>query len=262
MAAFIASHEAQRSMLIHSLIGNDTFADLLTQTLHHAINDFMEGTLDKAGGVGKLMKFGRSSFEKATNNNLDDKLQAYLHRNIKDLTRRAEDNARNHLSNDEVQRLIESGWARIKDHPISTLQRYLDSSPYLEKEQANLNNDPSSNLKNNNTTLNQLEAEINQSYDQLRLSPYVHTLVSAAVQTWYARHADAPIAELLAGYHLDTESLLTSQSTPLAPLFASLSILFDDLVQSDWLGSQLRQMLMAFYDQPEIQSHLKGYPFT
>ena len=67
LANYVGSHEQQRNVLIHTLVGNETFADLLTQTLYHAINDFMETTLEKAGGVGKLMKLGRSSFEKATN---------------------------------------------------------------------------------------------------------------------------------------------------------------------------------------------------
>ncbi|WP_439276831.1 hypothetical protein, partial [Psychrobacter sp. 1U2] len=121
LANYIGSHDEQRNALIHTLVGNETFADLLTQTLYHAINDFMETTLDKAGGVGKLMKLGRSSFEKATNRNLDEKLQTYLHRNIKDLTRRAEANAQAHLSNEEVARLLITGWGRIKDQPISQL---------------------------------------------------------------------------------------------------------------------------------------------
>ncbi|MBR5494894.1 MAG: hypothetical protein IKV71_04565, partial [Psychrobacter sp.] len=109
LANYVGSHDQQRNILIHTLVGNETFADLLTQTLYHAINDFMETTLDKAGAAGKLMKFGRSSFEKATNRNLDEKLQAYLHRNIKDLARRAEANAQEHLSNDEVARLLITG---------------------------------------------------------------------------------------------------------------------------------------------------------
>jgi hypothetical protein len=92
--------------LIHTLVGNDTFTDLLTQMLYHAINDFMENTLEKAGGVGKLMKLGRSSFEKATNRHFDEKLQTYLHRNIKDLAHRAEANAQEYLSNEEVARLL------------------------------------------------------------------------------------------------------------------------------------------------------------
>ena len=46
------------------------FAVVLATGYRAKVNDFMENTLDKAGGVGKLMKLGRSSFEKATNRNL------------------------------------------------------------------------------------------------------------------------------------------------------------------------------------------------
>ena len=49
LASYVGSHEEQRNILVHTLVGNETFADLLTQTLYHAINDFMETTLDKAG---------------------------------------------------------------------------------------------------------------------------------------------------------------------------------------------------------------------
>lgn len=263
IATYIASHQNQRHMLIHSLIGNDTFADLLTQTLYHAINDFMESSLEKAGGVGKLMKLGRSSFEKATNHNLDEKLQTYLHRNIKDLTHRAEHNAKQHLTNEEVARLIESGWARIKDEPVSLFQQYLidtDIGAPAHTADADIG---LSGLKNQNNALNRLEANLQDSYNRFRVSSYAHTLVAAAVQTWYQHHRDDSIAQVLATYHLDLRSL---ESQPaLAPLLASLNQLLTDLLNSPWIDSQLRQMLQAFYDQPAIQSMLHpsqptGYP--
>ena len=34
LANYVGSHEQQRNILIHTLVGNDTFADLLTQTLY------------------------------------------------------------------------------------------------------------------------------------------------------------------------------------------------------------------------------------
>ncbi|MDE0492193.1 hypothetical protein NK638_11865, partial [Psychrobacter sp. A3] len=175
LASYIGRHDEQRNALIHTLIGNETFADLLTQTLYHAINDFMENTLDKAGGVGKLMKLGRSSFEKATNKNLDEKLQTYLHRNIKDLTQRAETNAQTHLSNDEVARLLVMGWSRIKDLPISEIQTYLNDEA-------------------DNNSIEHIEASIQQSYNRLRLSPYLRSLVAASIDTWYSNHQSDTIA--------------------------------------------------------------------
>ncbi|MBI0427502.1 hypothetical protein IP485_12835 [Psychrobacter sp. NG27] len=229
LASYIGSHEQQRNILIHTLVGNETFADLLTQTLHHAINDFMETTLDKAGGVGKLMKLGRSSFEKATNRNLDEKLQTYLHRNIKDLTRKAEANAQAHLSNEEVARLMVMGWDRIKDQPISELQTYLSDEP-------------------GNSSIDHIEASIQQSYNRLRVSPYLHSLVSASIDTWYANHESDTMATIAASLHID-EAAMKQCSTALLPIMY-------DAIETPWLTAHIREMLEAFYTQPSIQEGL------
>ena len=266
LAQYIASHESQRSTLIHTLIGNDAFTDMLTQTLYHAIDDFMNSTLDKVGGVGKLMKFGRHSFEKATNNNLDDKLQAYLHRNIRDLSHKAESSAQAHLTNDEVAKLIEMGWARIKDLPISTVQHYL----YNDSDQTNIvdgnlegtNNIKGADLENDrmdthskatptNTTLNQLEAGLQTSYNRLRISPYIHTLVSAGTQAWFDQHSGDSIADIASSLHIDDAAI-----TALLP---TLGLLFNDIAKSPWLENELRQLLQEFYALPDIQTHLTGY---
>ena len=229
LADYIGSHEQQRNILIHTLVGNDTFADLLTQTLYHAINDFMENSLDKAGGVGKLMKLGRSSFEKATNRNLDEKLQTYLHRNIKDLAHRAEANAQEHLSNEEVSRLVVTGWARIKEQPISHIQTYLRDEP-------------------DNSSIDHIEASIQQSYNRLRMSPYLHSLVAASVDTWYRNHQSDTIAQVAKSLHID-EAAIGQLSTTLRPIIY-------DALDSEWLTAHLREMLQAFYSQPNIKDSL------
>ncbi|MCD1279693.1 hypothetical protein DVY93_07965 [Psychrobacter sp. CCUG 69069] len=229
LANYVGSHEQQRNVLIHTLVGNETFADLLTQTLYHAINDFMETTLDKAGGVGKLMKLGRSSFEKATNRNLDEKLQAYLHRNIKDLARRAETNAQEHLSNEEVARLLVTGWARIKEQPISHLQTYLRDDP-------------------DNSSIHHIEASIQQSYNRLRMSPYLHSLVAASIDTWYGNHQADTMATIAASLHID-EQAMTQFSTALLPIV-------QDMLDSSWFTAHIREMLQAFYNQPAIKESL------
>lgn len=226
LANYVGSHDQQRNILIHTLVGNDTFADLLTQTLYHAINDFMENTLDRAGGVGKLMKLGRSSFEKATNKNLDEKLQTYLHRNIKDLAHRAEANAQQHLSNEEVARLLITGWARIKEQPISHIQTYLRDEP-------------------EDSSIDHIEASIQQSYNRLRMSPYLHSLVAAGVDTWYRNHQSDTIAQLAESLHID-EAAIMKLSTTLLPIV-------NDALESEWLTAHLRDMLQAFYSQPNIK---------
>lgn len=229
LATYIGSHEQQRNIWIHTLLGNETFADLLTQTLYHAINDFMDSTLDKAGGVGKLMKMGRSSFERATNRNLDEKLQNYLHRNIKDLARRAETNAQAHLSNDEVTRLMIAGWTRIKDQPMSQIQSYL-------RDDAEHN------------SIEHIEDSIQQSYNRLRVSPYLHTLVAASLDTWYANHQSDSFAELAAGLNIDTSAIAKFSDT-LLPII-------DDAIESPWFGAHINELLQAFFDQEHITQAL------
>ena len=229
LASYVGSHEQQRNGLIHALIGNDTFADLLTKTLYHAINDFMDSTLDKAGGVGKLMKMGRSSFEKATNRNLDEKLQSYLHRNIRDLAGKAEANAQSHLSNEEVSRLLITGWARLKDKPVSELQTYLSNTP-------------------DNNSIHHLEASVQQSYNRLRMSPYLHSLITASVNTWYENHQSDTIATLAASIYIDNQVM--------ARLHTTLLPLAQDMINSEWLTAHIREMLEAFYSQPSIQEAL------
>lgn len=258
LAQYIASHESQRSSLIHALIGNDTFTDMLTQTLYHAINDFMESTLDKAGGVGKLMKLGRSSFERATSNNLDDKLQGYLNRNIKKLSHQAESSAKAHLSNAEVAKLIEMSWASIKAAPVSTLQQYLDDDSLISTgENSNVGGDASGNVCDNatnvaNTTLNRLEAGLQDSYNRLRQSSYAKTLISVGIETWYQRHADDSLATLAASVNIN--------DTSVAALMPHLHTFISDIMHSELLTDTLRQLLTAFYGQPDIQQHLTGYP--
>lgn len=233
LARYISRHDAQRAALIHALIGNDTFADLLTKTLHHAINDFMEGTLNKAGGVGKLMKMGRSSFERATNKNLDDKLQGYLHRNIKELSLRAEANANAHLSNDEVARLLLKGWSRIKETPLSTAQDYL-------------NNDISNDDDNN--SIEHIEDHINQSFNRLRQSDYLKTLLKSASKSWYHHHINDTIGQLAAALYID-DAAIDTLANKLAPLCR-------DAIESPVFANYSHQMLSDFYQQPEIQKLL------
>jgi len=227
LAQYISRHDDQRAALIHAIIGNDTFADLLTKTLYHAINDFMEGTLDKAGGVGKLMKMGRSSFERATNKSLDDKLQGYLHRNIKELSLRAEANANAHLSNDEVTRLLIKGWSGVKDLPASTLQHYLD-------------NDDSNN------SIDMMEAQFSQSFDRLRHSAYLQQLLNAALMAWYERHQSDSFGQIAKGLHLEPAA-----SIEIARL---ISPLVQDALASSWVMTTTKQMLSDFYQQVDFES--------
>lgn len=275
LAEYIGSHQTERHALIHVMLGNQSFADLLTKILHHAINDFTDSSLDKAGGVGKLMKLGRSQFEKATNQNLDGKLQYYLQRNIPQLVQRTEHSAQNHLTNAEVTRLIQQAWQGIKNYPISNIQAYLTADNVLSSsnEQTNVNINESSNLpidthnnngsshigKDNNNTYTNSRVDyaiqqLNTSHDHLRQLPYIHKLVDTGIQVWFDNHSSQTLSNLAQQWHIK-EHIQADILTHSHPLLASL---IDDIVESDWFTTLTHELLTAFYAQATIKQLLSN----
>ena len=122
-----------------------------------------------------------------------------------------------------------TGWARIKDEPISQLQDYLSDEP-------------------DNNSVAVIEASVQQSYDRLRLSPYLHSLVSASVETWYSNHQSNTFAQLAAGIYIDEQAMST--------LGAALLPLAHDAIDSEPFTDHIRTMLHAFYTQPDIKKGL------
>ncbi|WP_434353113.1 hypothetical protein VH441_07930 [Psychrobacter sp. HD31] len=222
---YIASHRNQRNALIHAMLGHQAFTDMLTKTLYHAMDDFTETTLKKAGGVGKLMKMGRDQFERVTRNNLDEKLQAYLYNNISKLTKRTEHIAQNHLTDDEVARLLQAGWQSIKNEPISSLQSYLTDK-----------------------SVEHLIDSLNTSYEGLRQSDYLKVLIQVAIEAWFNKRGNHSLAELAQICHIDQLGFHTA--------LPMLRPLLNDIADSDWLIATLKEVIGKFYQQQGIQQLL------
>ena len=87
-----------------------------------------------------------------------------------------------------------------------------------------------------------------QSYNRLRLSPYLHSLVAASVDTWYDNHHSDTIAILATSLNID--------ETTMAQLNSALLPILHDAINSDWLSAHLREMLQQFYTQPNIKQAL------
>lgn len=269
LAEYIGSHQTERHALIHVMLGNQSFADLLTKILYHAINDFTDSSLDKAGGVGKLMKMGRSQFEKATNQNLDGKLQYYLQRNIPHLVQRTEQSAQNHLTNAEVTRLIQQAWQGSKGYPISKIQAYLtaDNSPKEihaknQNTHANMQIDTDNqsyhsidNGNNNiytNSRVDYAIQQLNTSHNHLRQLEYIHKLVDTGIQVWFDKHSSQTLSNLAQQWHIK-EHIKADILTHSQHLLASL---IDDIVESDWFTTLTNELLTAFYSQTTIKQLL------
>ena len=128
-----------------------------------------------------------------------------------------------------MSRLLITGWARIKEQPISHIQTYLRDEP-------------------EDSSIDHIEASIQQSYNRLRISPYLHSLVAAGVDTWYRNHQSDTIAQLAESLHID-EAAIMKLSTTLLPIV-------NDAFESEWLTAHLREMLQEFYSQPNIKDSL------
>ena len=80
------------------------------------------------------------------------------------------------------------------------------------------------------------------------MSPYVHSLVAASIDTWYAAHQTDTIASVAASLHIDDDAML-QLSTTIQPIIY-------DVLDSSWLTAHIQEMLYAFYEKPTIQDAL------
>jgi len=85
VARYLSGQKQHRETLIHEVFSNPAYAKMLSQTISHAITDYMENNAiaKKMPGMGSLMKLGKSALESATNSNFDQALQQYLNKNIR-----------------------------------------------------------------------------------------------------------------------------------------------------------------------------------
>lgn len=226
VAKYIANQDKQRNALIHEVIGNPNFAAMLSQTISHAMTDFMDNNLGKIAGVGKLVKFGKGALEKATNATIDDSLNNYLNKNISHLTAKTETIAQRHLNNQRMQAIIENSWQRVKNKPVAEVKKYLysDSVQYSE-------------------------SIINQSYDNVRSSEFIRTQVTDAIKLWYTTHRQDKLGDIFTQLNIDSTSVQTTINDILVPLMADLS-------QSNWFAQQIDAFLTPFYTSTAVKTLL------
>ena len=75
--------------------------------------------------------------------------------------------------------------------------------------------------------------------------------MAASIDTWYGNHQSDTIATVVSSLRID-EQAMTQLSTSLLPVV-------HDAIESEWLTAHTREMLQAFYEQPNIK---KGLAFN
>ena len=224
VAQYLSSQKNHREAFIHRIFSNPAYAQMLSQTISHAINDYMANNMiaKKMPGMGSLMKMGKNVLERATDSNLDSALQGYLNKNINNLIAVSEKMANKHLNDQQVYQLIQQGWQSIAKQPVSNINKYISDDGIRNGAQV-----------------------VSSTWDSLRSSDYIATQVKDGVIHWYSNNKQHTLGKILRDLNVD--AALIEQELKLA-VMPVIKQLIDDGYAAKRIESQLR----AFYESGEV----------
>lgn len=219
----IANDEKRRNAIIHEIFGNPTTGEVLSTTISHAIKDYMENNVvtKKIPGAAGLMKLGKGMLEKATDSNLDDALQNYLSRNIRNIMGISEKKTQETLTNKKIHHIAVELWAKYKSKTVTDIAQLVDAPTV----------DASSHLA---TVI----------WNHMRTTKYVQSIVSDGIASWYAQNSNRSLVELLADVNVTPEFIV-------AELEPALANNLKRLADNGYLQSRVEPLLRKFYASEE-----------
>ena len=128
IAQYVASKSSHRQALIKRVVNNPSFSAMLTQLIHHSIQDYIDNSVmnKKVPGVSRFMKMGKSVLESVTDTNLDDTVKHYLQKNIIKISQLSEQVINQQFDDHKLYHFQANLWHKIKKVPISTLRDYIE----------------------------------------------------------------------------------------------------------------------------------------
>lgn len=228
LAQYLSSQKDHREALIHRIFSNPTYAQMLSQTISHAITDYMDNNVltKKVPGVGGLMKLGKNMIERATDSNLDDALKNYLNKNINNIIAVSEKMANRHLNDQQVHQLIIQGWKSIRKKPVSIIQKYITEDG-----------------------INEAAVISTRTWDVVRKNPYLQAQVQDGIAHWYDNNKDTPLSILLADVHLD-KAMLEQEIRKIALPIIQL------LIDNGYVKTRVEALLRQFYESDAVTAIL------
>ena len=228
LANYLSSQKEHREALIHRIFSNPTYAQMLSQTISHAITDYMDNNVltKKVPGVGGLMKLGKSVIEKATDSNLDDALKNYLNKNINNIIAVSEKMANRHLNDQQVHQLIMQGWKSIRKKPVSIVQKYITDDG-----------------------INEAAVIGTRTWDVVRKNPYLQAQVKDGIAHWYDNNKDTPLSTLLADVHLD-KAMIEQEIRKIALPIIQM------LINDGYVKARVEGLLRQFYESDAVTAIL------
>lgn len=226
VAQYLSQQKDHREAFIHRVFSNPAYAQMLSQTISHAINDYMQNNVlaKKMPGMGGLMKLGKSVIEKATDSNLDSALQGYLNKNINNLIAVSEKMANRHLNDQQVYQLIKQGWNSVAEQPVSMVNHYVDAEGINSSAQL-----------------------VSQTWDSLRHTDYIRNQVNDGVAHWYSQNKQQTLGTILNDVNVDIT--LIKQELQLVAL-----PLIQHLIQQGYVAQRVEALLREFYQSDAVQA--------
>lgn len=228
VAKYLSEQKEHREAFIHRIFKNPTYAQMLSQTISHAISDYMENNVlaKKMPGVGGLMKLGKNVIERATDSKLDDALQNYLGKNINNLIGVSEKMANRHLSDEQVYQLIKQGWQRISTQPVGMIKNFIDMQ----------NLDNSANLAG-------------KTWDKIRASSYLRDQINDGVAHWYTNNQQQTLGNILGDVNVQPELIERELKQVALPIIKHL-------IDEGYVAKRVEDLLRAFYSRDEVTTIL------
>ena len=224
---YLSEQREHREALIHEIFRNPAYATMLSQTISHAISDYMENNvLSKKMGMGGLMKLGKSVIERATDSNLDEALQQYLNKNISNLIGVSERMANKHLNDAQVKSILAQAWQKISAKPLTEGRRYAPAK-----------------------TVEESARMVTDIWDHLRSTQYIETQVETGLAAWHARNADRSVIELLADVNVTPDTIRAELEDGILPIIKRA-------IDSGYASQRIEALLRKFYDSAEAQAIL------
>ena len=219
LALYVASKSGHRKALIKRVVNNPSFSSMLTQLIHHSIQDYIDNSVmnKKVPGVGRFMKMGKSVLESVTDTNLDDTVKHYLQKNIIKISQLSEQVLNHQFDDEKLYHLQANLWHKIKKVPVSVIRSYIE-----------VNDLPKT------VTLG------HEIWDHLRQTDYLKQQVHDGVYAWYVRNQEHSFDLLLRDLNID-ETLIQNELSHL------LNPIIQKLISSQHLRQRARIHLEKFY---------------
>ncbi|AXQ21479.1 hypothetical protein BEN71_05015 [Acinetobacter wuhouensis] len=223
IAQYVASKSSHRQALIKRIVNNPSFSSMLTQLIHHSIQDYIDNSVmnKKVPGVGRFMKMGKSVLESVTDTNLDDTVKHYLQKNIIKISQLSEQVINHQFDDNKLYHFQANLWHKIKKIPIGVLRNYVE--------------------------VNDLPNTVgmgHEIWDHIRQTDYLKKQVHDGILTWYVRNEERPFDLILNDINID-EALIQNE------LQALLEPVIQSMISSEHLKSRARIYLEKFYYSDE-----------